>query len=666
MEPPRQQFLSESEDLIDQIFVSLDELREHPDPQQQRELIAKIFRQVHRIKGSAASFGFTGLAEIAHEFEHLLSAMRSENVALEDALLDACENATLALSESLTLAASGVIEPSRRELFANLRSFTPADAADPVAEAGLEAILSQLPPELSQALTAEEKRRIGRRHAAGNSLCVVATSFAIAGFEEEFYSLKEKLAEVGEVISTSPALDPAQAERVSFRILLASDESIQTLGINLQRFPNVSITQLAAGSSLDLQEQTAAAQGPTSTPTLAPTFIRTDLNDLDQLLSATNELSRLTAAALDSGPGKFPAEEQAKFQSQAQEIRRSFLQLQNEMIRLRMVSLGPILQRAARAGRAAARAVNKQIDFEIIGANLRLDKLLCDAIADPLVHLVRNAVDHGIETSEARAAAGKPARGRVLIEAVGSGSRTRVRVFDDGRGIDAAAISQAASRLGIIDSPGELDLSRSVRLIFRPGFTTLPEASEISGRGVGLDIVETTVEQVGGEVRVSSEPGRSALFEIRLPVTFSLLESTIVKAGKNSYCLAKSDVIKTEEVAASEIQGDSAAGLAPLVRLRNVFGSQELDGAPEKLSVVTCELPLNVAGETGELVETRNGKKLIGLVVDSVSGSEEVLVRNLGRHAGRWYGVAGATELQDGTVALVLDLPRLLANLRTA
>lgn len=669
MEPPRQQFLSESEDLIDQVFVSIDELREHPAPQQKRELIASIFRQVHRIKGSAASFGFTGLAEIAHELEHVLSALRSESVALDDALLDACESATLALSESLTLAASGVIEPSRRELFATLRSFTPADAGDPVAEAGVETILSQLPAELSQALTAEEKRRIGRRHAAGNSLCVVATSFAITGFEEEFYSLKEKLAEVGEVISTAPAIDPAHAERVSFRILIASDESVQTLASKLQRFPNVSITQLAPVTTSDSQEQPDAPQGLTSTPALAANFIRTDLNDLDDLLSTTNELFRLTTAALDSEQGRLPAEKQSQFQFQAQEIRRSFLRLQNEMIRLRMVSLGPILQRAARAGRAAARAVGKQINFEVIGAGLRLDKLLCDAIADPLVHLVRNAVDHGIETREIRAAAGKPAQGQVLIEAVRSGSRTRVRVADDGRGIDAASISQAAARLGIIDSPRELDLSRSMRLIFRPGFTTLPEASEISGRGVGLDIVETTVEQVGGEVRVSSEPGQSALFEIRLPITFSLLESTIVRAGPHSYCLAKSDVIKSEEVSAGEIQGDSqriASGAAPLVRLRSVFASHELEGTAKKLSVVTCELPLNVAGETGELVETRNEKKLIGLVVDSVSGSEEVLVRNLGRHAGRWYGVAGATELQDGTVALVLDLPRLLANLRTS
>jgi len=157
VELPRQQFISESEDLIEQVFASLDELREQPAPQQQRELIAGIFRQVHRLKGSAASFGFTGLAEIAHEFEHLLGAMRSERVFLADAVVDACDNATLALSESLTLAASGVIEPSRRELFAKLRSLTPAAAADPILEASIEKVLSQLPPELAQALTDNEK-----------------------------------------------------------------------------------------------------------------------------------------------------------------------------------------------------------------------------------------------------------------------------------------------------------------------------------------------------------------------------------------------------------------------------------------------------------------------------------------------------------------------------
>ena len=669
MDQTRRQFLSETEDLIEQVFAALDELRELSSPPQQQELIAHIFRQVHRIKGSAASFGFSGLAEIAHEFEHLLGAIRSGRVNPTDAVIDTCDNTATALSESLTLAASGVVEPSRRDLFESLRALTPASEPDPLLDATIATILSHLPAELSQALTEDEKHLLGRRYADGNSLCLVGTSFDILNFEEQFHKLKEKLAEIGEVLTTSPAVDSEDVERISFRILLSTDEGVQMLGTHLQSFPNVAITQLPRAASAI--SRLGANEPPASTRAtgLTPNFIRADLNDLDHLLSATHQLSRLTTAALDRAQLVLPQENESQFGSQAQEIRRSFLQLQNEMINLRMVSLGPILQRAVRAGRTAARAVNKQIDFEIIGSELRLDKLLSDAIADPLVHLVRNAADHGIETPEARQAAGKPARGKVTIEAVRVGSRTRLRVSDDGRGIDPATISRAAVSLGIIDEASDVDMNRSVRLIFCPGFSTLSAPSTVSGRGVGLDIVETSVEQVGGEVRVSSQPGQSSIFEIRLPVTFSLLNATIVKAGNDSYCLSRNEVIETKRVALSEIEAKrslrTANGVVPLLNLREILGQANFTEATDELSVVTCELPLTSAGESGELFETRNGKKLIGLLVDGVVSSEEVLVRSLGRHSGRWYGIAGATELRNGTIALVLDLPRLLANLKT-
>ncbi len=671
MEQPQQQFLSETEDLIEQVFVALDELREQVPAAQQQELIAGIFRHVHRIKGSAASFGFSGLAEIAHEFEHMLEAIRSERVTVTDAVLDTCDNAATALSESLTLAASGVVEPSRRDLFESLRALAPASEPDPVLEATIATILSHLPTDLSQALTAEEKNRLARRYADGNSLCLVVTSFEIAVFEEQFYNLKEKLAEIGEVLSTSPAVDSEDVERINFRILLSTDESVQMLGTHLQSFPKVAITLLPPAATATSHEKTAEPAVSLQPTVLAPNFIRADLNDFDQLLSATHQLSRLTTAALDRAQSRLSHENESQLSSEAEEIRRSFLQLQNEMINLRMVSLGPILQRAARAGRAAARAVNKQIEFEVVGSELRLDKMLSDAIADPLVHLVRNAVDHGIETSEARLAMGKPERGKVTIEAVRVGSRTRLRVSDDGRGIDPAIISRAAMKLGIVDRASDVDMNRSLRLIFRPGFSTLSSPSTVSGRGVGLDIVENLVEQVGGEVRVSSQAGRSSIFEIRLPVTFSLLNATIVKAGDDSYCLTSDEVLETQQVARSEVETAAARrslptsnGVVPVIHLREMLGQADVTGN-EELSVVTCELPLTSSGESGELVEIRNGKKLVGLLVDGVIGSEEVLVRSLGRHAGRWYGIAGATELRDGTVALVLDLPRLLANSKT-
>ena len=297
MEQPQQQFLSETEDLIEQVFVALDELREQAPAAQQQELIAGIFRHVHRIKGSAASFGFSGLAEIAHEFEHMLEAIRSERVTVTDAVLDTCDNAATALSESLTLAASGVVEPSRRDLFESLRALAPAPEPDPVLEATIATILSHLPADLSQALTDEEKNRLARRYADGNSLCLVVTSFEIAVFEEQFYDLKEKLAEIGEVLSTSPAVDSEDVERINFRILLSTDESVQMLGTHLQSFPKVAITQLPPAAPATSQER--AAEPAVSTTVLAPNFIRADLNDLDQLLSATHQLSRLTTAALD-------------------------------------------------------------------------------------------------------------------------------------------------------------------------------------------------------------------------------------------------------------------------------------------------------------------------------------------------------------------------------
>jgi two-component system chemotaxis sensor kinase CheA len=337
------------------------------------------------------------------------------------------------------------------------------------------------------------------------------------------------------------------------------------------------------------------------------------------------------------------------------QIRTSFLGVEDELINLRMVSLGPTLQRAMRAGRAAARLAAREIDFEIVGGDLRLDKLLADAIADPLIHLVRNAVDHGIESSEERVQAGKKRRGTVRIEAVNEGSQSRLKVVDDGRGIDPLLVSEAALRLGILPADSALDIQRSLRLIFRPGFTTLSSPSDVSGRGVGLDVVETAVEQVGGELRVSSKPGEGTTFEIRLPVTFGLVATNVVVSAGNRYCIPAAQTLGIDAI--EVIDGASGANQLRQVSMRDLLGqTPEEEDSSSQLHLITCEFTDERAGMSNQ--ET----KCVGIVVDRVEGPQEVLVRNLGRHAGRWYSVAGAAELRDGTVALVLDLPRLLIS----
>lgn len=665
MDQTQREFLVEIEELVEHVFADLDELRDaaagNRPKREARELIDRIFRRVHSVKGSAASCGLEVVSQIAHEFENLLDEVRAGRVPVDDAVVDTCESATEALSESLSLAASGVVEPSRRALFDRLHA-----AAKGKTDAPLnvnEAVLKNIPFEIWESLTEPEKQRLVNVVSEGNPLFMVATSFDLRDFDAQFSRLKEQLTKFGEVLSTSPAVDAEHPERINFRVLYASDGERGAIEAAIGNSAAVVFAEIGNASELKSSSDEPTAPGadaPASThPPLASlsNFVRTDLDKLDRLISLTHELLRTTSNALDlalaepqlSGPAR---QELDKVNGQ---IRTSFMRVEDELINLRLVSLGPTLQRAMRAGRAAARPAAKEVDFGVLGAEILLDKVLADAIADPLIHLVRNAVDHGIETTNERVASGKQRRGTVRIEAVSEGSQTRLRVSDDGRGVDPLLIAAAALRLGIVNSESEVDIEQGLRLIFRPGFTTLAAASDVSGRGVGLDVVETTVEQVGGELRVSSEPKQGTTFEIRLPVTFGLVTTNVVVSAGNRYCIPAAQTLGIDAI--DLVDGASGANQLRQVSLRDLLGQPEEDeDSNTQLHLVTCQYKDERAGMSSQ--ET----KCLGIVVDRVEGPQEVLVRTLGRHAGRWYGIAGATELRDGTVALVLDLPRLLSG----
>ncbi len=670
MDQTQREFLVEIEELVELTFADLDELRNEQTNQHitgegrpDRQLIDRIFRRVHSVKGSAASCGLVVVSQIAHEFENLLDEVRAGRVSIDNALVDTCESATEALSESLSLAASGIVEPSRRALFDRLKAAARTNTGKDGVPGDTEEVLKNVPFEIWQSLTEPEKRRLINIVAEGSPLFVVATSFDIANFDAQFFLLKEKLVEFGELISTSPAVDDQRRDRINFRILYASDANLENIKTAVLEVSEVVFHEVAA-SAKKLASPEEDRSGDDSEATVAPrslpalsNFIRTDLDKLDQLISLTHELLRANSRALDLRLSEQQPTNVARLELEKlnEQIRRSFMNLEDQLINLRMVSLGPTLQRAMRAGRAVARLTGKEIDFEIVGGDLRLDKLLADSIADPLIHLVRNAVDHGIESTGERLQAGKKPRGIVRIEAVSEGSQSRLRVVDDGRGIDPVLVTKAALRLGVLPGDSALDIERSLRLIFRPGFTTVASPSRISGRGVGLDVVETAVEQVGGEVRVSSNPGRGTTFEIRLPVTFGLVAANVVVSAGNRYCIPADQTLGIDAI--DVVDGASGANQLRQVSMRDLLGQpEEPDDPSSQLHLITCQFTDERAGVGVQ--ESR----CVGIVVDRVEGPQEVLVRTLGRYAGRWYGIAGATELRDGTVALVLDLPRLLTN----
>ena len=650
MDKTQREFLVEIEDLVEQIFADLDELRAtKTDGWARRELIDRIFRRVHSVKGSAASSGLEIVSHIAHEFENLLTEIRAGRVLVDDEVLDTCESAVETLSESLTLATSRIVEPSHRTLFDRLQAATLNQAAREPADS--DAKLKNIPFDIWESLDESAKNKLVSIAAEGSPLFVVRTSFDIGNFDAEFFRLKEKLAPFGEVISTSPAVDE-RPDKINFRILYAINTDLQTVETAVSDFAQVVFEEIVSDNDPAAAKEILSASRALGSARLS-NFVRTDLDRLDRLISSTHALLRTTSTTLALAMSQLPvpSEELHKLNKH---IRSSFIGLEDELINLRLVSLGPTLQRAARAGRAAARLEAKEINFEISGADIRLDRLLVEAIADPLIHLVRNAVDHGIETVDERTQAGKLLRGTVRIEAVTEGSQSRLRVADDGRGVDPHFITAAARRLGLFKSDTPLDMEQSLRLIFRPGFTTLASASDISGRGVGLDVVETAVEQVGGELRVSSKPGYGTTFEIRLPVTFGLVATNVIVSAGKHYCIPANQTLGIDAI--DVIDGASGANRIPQVSMRDLLGQpEEPDDSTNRLQLITCQFTDERAGLDNQKT------KSVGIVVDEVEAPQEVLVRNLGRHAGRWYGIAGATELRDGTVALVLDLPRLLS-----
>ncbi len=663
MDQNQAEFLVEIEELVERLVAELEKLRLYAaaesSPRKVRESIDHLFRSVHSIKGTAAIAGLDSVSSIAHEFEDALDALRTGRVDFNPGLLDIFMATADALSDCARGPASSHVTASPdHRLLEQLRAASRGLGSGLKAQTDLS--LEGLLPEIWRSLRDPEIHRLRSAIEEGSRLFEVKAGFDLADFDQRFQLFKHQLAKHGEIVATSPSVDACNPEKITFRVLYASDQQREDLEAKVVEFPEVEFKVIANGVARKVKDQSHEANSNFAPVPSFANFVRADLETLDRLISATDELFRSSSSALDlalSQPEN-RAEQQAELQELNKRIRKQFRKVEHELIGLRMVTLGPTLQRAARAGRAAARLVEKEIDFHIVGDELRVDKLIAAAIADPLVHLVRNAVDHGIETAGERISAGKPGRGQVYIRAISEGSQTRIRVMDDGRGIDPVEIADAARRLGlealVIPDTKGFDIDSSLRLIFRPGFTTLESASGVSGRGVGLDVVENAIEQVGGELRVATEPARGTAFEIRLPVTFGIIAANVVVSAGNRYCIPVDQTLGIDAI--DVIDGSSGANQLPQVLMRDLLGeADEAHEAVNQMHLITCRFTDERPGH--QLIS-----KSVGIVVDRVEGPQEVLVRSLGSHAGRWYGIAGATELKDGTVALVLDLPRLLSG----
>ena len=640
-------FLDDAQDIVEKLYDDLEHLRvARFEGRRRRELAAQIFRRVHTLKGSAASLGFSPVSEIAHQFEAVLDGARLGRIELADDILDAFETAVNAIEQTLHDPADESAE-SRQRIVARLAACAELSRAQSVIAGGLRAAL---PSDIAGSLSEYDLQHAREAIREGAKLFIVSAGFAIESFDRDFRELTKLLGQGGEVIATIPGR-PANDDEISFRIVYAADF------ISGEVLRQASLLGRIEHSEIELDLPPPGSGDGVSHSRRRPTEIsdqsavRVELAQLEDLISAAGELARKTNNTLASVIGQPSA---ADVDSAAKDLRMRFVAFEERLIKLRLVPVGEVLQRAAaRAGRLAARHQGKEIEFTIEGSEVGIEKSLADIIADPLLHLVRNAITHGIETPEERRAAGKNPTGQIVLAASNHSGRIHIIISDDGRGIDLDRVIETAADQGI--SSAALSEDQCLRLIFRPGFSTAREISDLAGRGIGLDVVDRAMDIAGGEVRVATEKGKGTTFALIIPAALSLVKCVIVRCGDQLYAIDSANVQDSSAAASSGTSTLAAIEPQnlPLVHLKSLI--DDSDAEPEAKACLLWRRPSNGLG-------AGNGVPGYRIGVDEVVVTQETLIRGLGRHAYRWVGICGATEMFDGTVALVLDLPELIRS----
>ncbi len=624
------------------------------------DTINAVFRAAHTLTSTAATVGHQPMAELTHTMETLFDRMREGRFLLTptaaDELLRALDVLKALRDEVISLQPSGIDVDA---VLCRLHAMLDQTACGP----GSLSTQGRSEGEPVHSLTPEQAIQAQAFERGGCALLEVQVTACANAFAPAARLLQAvlALAKVGQVIAQQPSqaeLADDQHEGRLWLVLAAQDDGAaaeQLRGISeLAEYQVRPFIQAAAGNGKDVPAP-QACNGQAEEQT-----VRISVERLDSLMNLVGELvtdrTRLTqieqalraqygqaglVGALDDMTGHFG---------------RVVDQLQSQVMQARMLPIAQLFKKFPRLVRDVARAADKQACLLIAGESTELDRSIIESIGDPLVHLLRNAVDHGLEPAQERLAAGKEAVGTVWLTAEHAEGHIVVTVQDDGRGIDPGRIRQAAVRCGLLSEQdaAQLDDDQAVSLIFRPGLSTVEQATETSGRGVGLDVVQTNVKRLNGAVTVESKPGQGATFRLTLPLTLAIVQAMLVGLGADVYAIPLTSIIESlyvSDVKVSSIKGQPLIlwrdQTLPLLNLRHIFAHPRL-AAP--------------AGEAKQAIVTVAwGKLRAGLIVDQLIGKQEIVVKSLGSLLGGVPGLSGCTIMGDGRIALIVDIPSLVS-----
>ncbi len=683
------EFVCEAEEIIERLRDDLSILHEQKpgDGEVDPDLVNGLFRSAHSLKGLAGMFGLDGIGELAHHLEDILDGLRLGRISFESPPIALLDEAVALFSVLLQQLGKGNSENESTSLVAEMIERIEASIQESVPSEGPLAGL-ELEDSLLRALTEYEEHRLRENIRRGRHLALVDSTFEIITFEEGLAELSTAIREVGEVVSTLPSPGAAPESQICFSRLVAADISANELAARLE-VPESSVRSVGGGiahasvvesepesternqekpvenpllpspagsasAEARVRDGASPANDIESLKSISDT-VRVDIHKLDDLMNLVGELviqrgaiANIAQELAENSATSRMAVELVKIHKA---LDRKLKELQGSVLEVRMVPLRQVFEKLSRVVRRLRRDHGKEVELEFSGSDTELDKLIVEQLVDPLMHLVRNAFDHAIESAAERQAAGKSDTGHISIGAHQRGNHVVIQVRDDGRGMDPSAVRAAAVEKGLIEPGVVLSDKECLDLVFLPGFSTCQEVSKMSGRGVGMDVVRSNLSAMGGIVDIRTETGQGTTVTLTLPITLAIIQALIVGVGDQRFAIPLNSVLETLRVENQDVQRSEG---------REILN---LRGEPLVLRRLWEEFGLTASHDDRQYVVVLGlGELRIGLMVDRLEGQQDAVIKPIQGPVAQIRGIAGATELGDRGAVLVLDVSSIVED----
>lgn len=641
------EFIAESEELAENIEKKLFELSDMlSEGKESPDLINSIFRDFHSLKGISGMFGYSNLSRLAHELESFLDKIRLGKVSLQENIIDIIIKGKELIVNIIKKISDGGSDEFNIEDFLERISAVFTGAAQP--QATDDSSLAHL----KNVLTEYEEHRLYENIKKGKNIYSLQFTFLIDEFDERLSEITNTLKTSGEVISTLPKPSDTPGN-IIFSILFATDKEEENLPIRgkykyeIEKIGNYALSKKHKEKE-NISETTQEVKSISNT-------IRVDISKLDYLMNIVGELvtqkSELVRIIDIIKPLIQKGDISLNLSKSIGTLEKKLNELQEAVMSVRMVPLNQLFEKLERNLKKISHEIDKEVKITIKGGDTELDKFIVEELGDPLMHIIRNSIDHGIESKEERVALGKPEYGQIDFLAYQKGNNVFIEIRDDGRGIDLDKVREKLINQGRIGKDQEVSEDYLLQALFMPGFSTKEMASELSGRGVGLNVVKSNLSRLRGTVDIKTKKGEGTSFILTLPLTLIIVQAIVIKTSKKIFAIPISFVDEVVEIKREDIlkiSGEDAINLRntaiPVVYLEDVFS---FGTKPDNVRF---------------LVILRAGEKRIGLVSQEIVGQGDIVIKNMGKYV-RVKGIAGATQIGYGKTILVLDPPGILEEI---